>query len=272
MLGRCLLRLQQYERLLKALLVDSEIILGDPGSFESERATRGAKYANMTLGTLVKSLMAEVVVPDADGPELLTNEDANAPCQGPSFVSRSRFSPIEPGWDTMRSGLKELVELRNDLVHHLIERFDIGKDAGCVAALVHLQDCNARIDQRLDELLGIADHMTQVRKEFHAFLASDPGIDLLVNGIRPDGMVDWPRSRVVSLLREAAQALKEVDGWAPLTAACARIASVAPSLTPARHGCSTWPQVLHESRLFDLTYRADQLGQKSAWYREREAR
>lgn len=34
----------------------------------------------------------------------------------------------------------------------------------------------------------------------------------------------------------------------------------------------TWPQVLSESRLFDLQYRAGDDGRKAAWFRERAAR
>lgn len=40
-----------------------------------------------------------------------------------------------------KAGLAELVDLRNDLVHHLIENFDISHENGCRAACSHLDSC-----------------------------------------------------------------------------------------------------------------------------------
>jgi hypothetical protein len=40
-----------------------------------------------------------------------------------------------------KAGLAELVDLRNDLVHHLIENFDISDENGCRAASSHLDSC-----------------------------------------------------------------------------------------------------------------------------------
>ena len=38
------------------------------------------------------------------------------------------------------AGLADLVAIRNDLVPHLIERFDISDENGCRAASSHLED------------------------------------------------------------------------------------------------------------------------------------
>lgn len=40
-----------------------------------------------------------------------------------------------------RDGLKELLDLRNGLVHHFIERYDLWQPEGCVAAREYLMDC-----------------------------------------------------------------------------------------------------------------------------------
>ncbi|BEP46225.1 hypothetical protein GmRootV15_68140 (plasmid) [Variovorax sp. V15] len=54
-LGRCLLRLQQYERLVKALAVDFEIA-GPSDELEDIRCRRGEAVAKLTLGQLIKQL------------------------------------------------------------------------------------------------------------------------------------------------------------------------------------------------------------------------
>jgi arginine repressor len=61
LLGRCLLRLQQYERLLKALIARREIS-GAVHEIESRLAERAAEVEKLTLGSLMKSLFGEVVV------------------------------------------------------------------------------------------------------------------------------------------------------------------------------------------------------------------
>ena len=60
MLGRCLLRLQQYEQLMKAIVAHHEISAsGLP--LESNQAERIADAANKTLGTLVGTLLGTYV-------------------------------------------------------------------------------------------------------------------------------------------------------------------------------------------------------------------
>ena len=60
MLGRCLLRLQQYEQLMKAIVAHHEISAsGSP--LESNQAERIADAANKTLGTLVGTLLGTYV-------------------------------------------------------------------------------------------------------------------------------------------------------------------------------------------------------------------
>ncbi|WP_275540119.1 OST-HTH/LOTUS domain-containing protein [Escherichia coli] len=48
------------------------------------------------------------------------------------------------------------------------------------------------------------------------------------------------------------------------------IADRHPEQLPAKYGCSSWRQVVHECRLFELRYREVE-GQRAAWYRPREA-
>ena len=53
----------------------------------------------------------------------------------------------------VKAAVKELVDMRNGLVHHLIERFDLWTDDGCVAAIDHLNSC---YDQGNAQGLGVA--------------------------------------------------------------------------------------------------------------------
>ena len=110
--------------------------------------------------------------------------------------------------------------------------------------------------------------MDQVQTMAAEFTQSPEFRDVLVNGILPDGSLDWPHTGIVRALRESTKGLA-VNGWARLDLARARIADKHPEQVPEKYGCRTWPQVLSESRQFDLEYRAERSGRKMAWFRER---
>src|SRR5690606_17157327 len=92
---------------------------------------------------------------------------------------------------------------------------------------------------------GWAEHMDQARRLAAEFVQSDVFHDLVVNGIAPDGTVDWPAAGIVRALREAAAQLA-VEGWTPIAAAGRWIADRHPEQLPAKYGCSSWRQVVHE--------------------------
>ncbi len=161
-----------------------------------------------------------------------------------------------------------LVSLRNELVHHLIEKFDIGSDEGCKSAIEHLVSSYERIDKHFGELREWVQSMEQAREAMAALAQSDAFHNLMVNGIAPDGTIKWPYAGIVSVLREGI-AFAEADGWALLDVVRDWAGENHPEQTPEMYSCQSWPQVIHESKQFELNYRADVTGKKSAWIRER---
>ena len=109
--------------------------------------------------------------------------------------------------------------------------------------------------------------MDQTRRLAAEFVQSDAFLDLVIDGIAPDGTVDWPAAGIIRALQEVANELA-VDGWTPVAAAGRWIMERSPEQRPNKYGCASWRQVLHESRLFELRYR-DANGRRAAWYRAR---
>lgn len=264
LLGRCMLRLQQYERLIKAIVAHHSLS-GPAHALESIRTARIAETAGKTLGTLVGQLLESYVV--TDGAETSSDPLNNAPQDVISFSMRMHLSLSAEDYAQTEDGLRELVSLRNNLVHHFIDQHDLWAVDGCRAAHDALVAAYARIDQHFEQLRGWAEHMDQVRRLTAEFVQSDAFHDLVIHGIAPDGSVDWPAAGIVRVLREASVELA-VEGWTPVVIAGRWIAHRYPEQQPARYGCASWRQVLHESRLFELRYR-DVDGQRSAWYRAR---
>lgn len=265
LLGRCMLRLQQYEHLIKAIVAHHEIA-GPAHALESIRAARVADTASKTLGTLVGNLLGSYVVTnEAETPAELT---ADAPEDVISFGMRMHLSMSAEDFARTENELKELVLLRNNLVHHFIDQHDLWSLDGCRGAHDALVAAYGRIDRHFEQLRGWAEHMDQARRLTAEFVQSDAFHDLVVNGIAPDGVVDWPAAGIVRALREAAVELA-VEGWAPVASAGRWITERHPDQLPAKYGCSSWRQVVHESRLFELRYREVD-GQRAAWYRAKQ--
>ena len=266
LLGRCLLRLQQYEHLIKAIVAHHDIA-GPAHALESIRAERIADAATKTLGTLVGYFVGSYVVTD----EVDTSDEVtgNAPNDVMSFRIRTHMSMSAEDYARTEADLKELVLLRNNLVHHFIDQHDLWSLDGCRGANDALLAAYSRIDEHFEQLRGWAEHMDQARRLTAEFVQSDAFHDLVANGIAPDGTVDWPAAGIVRVLREAAGELA-VDGWTPVASAGRWITDRHPEQLPAKYGCSSWRQVVHESRLFELRYR-DVDGRRAAWYRPKGA-
>jgi hypothetical protein len=264
LLGRCIVRLQQYERLLKAIVANYDIS-GPANALETVRAARVTATARKTLGTLVGELLGSCVVSDTDDTPF---EDTTDFPEGVAAVRfRMGLSLPEAEYVRMESELKELVTLRNTLVHHFIDQHDLWSVDGCRGAQDALVAAYSRIDQHLEQLRQWLEEMEQCRRHMAEFSKSEEFRDWVVNGIAPDGTVFWPGAGIVRALREAAGELS-VGGWAPVEGAGRWIAERFPEQVPGKYGCRSWRQVVHESQIFEIRY-LPLNGSPSACYRER---
>lgn len=264
LLGRCLLRLQQYERLIKAIVAHHEIS-GPPHALEAIQAARVDDTARKTLGALIGDLLGSYFVTNEVGTEATTN----SPDGTEWFGFRMHLGLSDVDFARTENELKELVLLRNNLVHHFIDQHNLWSLEGCRDAYDALVAAYSRIDQHFEQLRGWAEHMEQSRRLAVAFVQSDEFRDLVINGIAPDGTVDWLAAGIVRALREAAGELA-VDGWVSIAEAGRWISARFPEQLPAKYGCSSWRQVVHESRVFEIRY-FEKDRQRSARYREKES-
>ena len=248
LMGRCVLRLQQYELQLKAILARSDL-RGALQGFKSAGDARGIDTSRQTLGLLVKTFVGSVLV--GGEPAALEDDDGDRAGDPPSFRLRVRLGVDEEGLATTEAELRELVQMRNDLIHHFMERHDLWTSEGCRTALAELALLCDRIGDHVARLREWAAYIESVLQEVGMHVRSEVFHDAVVNGINPDGSVFWPGAGIVSALREASKTLA-VDGWTEVSAASRWIAERHPHQTPEKYGCRTFPQVLHESGEFDL--------------------
>jgi len=238
-------------------------ISGPAHALESIQAQRIADAAGKTLGTLVGALLGSYVTTD----EAAEVSETGVSTDVVSFSMRMHLFMSEEDYTRTENDLRELVLLRNNLVHHFIDQHDLWSLDGCCNANAALAAAYNRIDLHYEQLRSWAEHMDQARQLAAEFAQSEPFQDLVLNGIAPDGSVDWPAAGIVRALREAATELA-VDGWTHVATAGRWIAERQPEQSPARYGCSSWRQAVHESHLFELRYREVD-GRRAAWYRAR---
>lgn len=263
-LGRNLLRIQQLEIMLKSMVAHS-VVESESGDMHSFLNKRKQNVAKKTLGQVVGDLTTDVLALQANEEE--QQQEHHRDPTKIWFRTSFRIEMSPEDHQRTQQGLAELVELRNELVHHFIEIHDIWTEAGCASADAHLDDCFRLIDQRFEELREFAQHQDEARRMIANAMQSGEFTDFLLHGILPGGIgAIWSSCTIVNLLRDAEVALA-VDGWTPLARAIEYISSREPSHTPKRYGCSSWRQVLHESARFTVRREQSEPGKaKETWY------
>ncbi len=264
-LGGCLLRLQQYEMLLKDVVARSDVA-AHPAQLQAVQDAHVASAHKKTLGGLVSIL----------GEQYLTVGEVEDSCDTPQgddtawFSLRCRIRLDASQYQATTAALKELVALRNELVHHFLLRFNLLQPQGCMAAADYLDTSYQTIEGHYQTLLGWAQGMQEARKLMATYVNSDAFEDLLLNGIAPDGTVHWPASGAVRCLREG-ETRFAIDGWTRLNTATTWIHTQYPEQHPQRYGCGSWRQIIHESRQFEIRKRVntEQVG-REVWYRSRQ--
>lgn len=246
-LGRCLLSLQQSERLLKTMLHNVDVKASFPTVSnttasvpEVSRAYEQERLASMTLGGLVSAFCVDFA--RETRPDAADDTEDNTPTDQMTFQMRLGID-IEP---SVMQAMREMVALRNEWVHHLIERFDLWSASGCAQALTHLQAGFDKAERFRTHLVSIGKTMGEVHQHVATFLISPEGQDMLRSGKLP-----LSNGAVVNALRQVMEKCTPAeDGSVSLQDMVAGMQARFPRETPERYGRVSWPQLIHESKIF----------------------
>jgi len=263
--GRCLLRLQQYEILLKSM-VARQAISATSETLVHSQSVRRADVAGRTLGNLVGQLMGGYIMRAGSETDDVTPDHGSDVSH---FSFRMHLSLPSESYEALETDLRELVKLRNTLVHHFIEQQDLWTVDGCLEAEDFLCRSYAEVDRQFERLRGFASNMDETRKRAAEALQSPQLQEMIVNGIGPDGQVYWPMAGIVYTLRRACQELA-IDGWVNLQDAMQWATVSEPEQTPKKYGCARWRHVIHECGQFELR-RFTHNGRSGTWFRARHS-
>lgn len=145
--------------------------------------------------------------------------------------------------------MTELRDMRNELVHHLIERFDISDEAGCQAGTLHLQSCYARINGHLKQLSNWAKTREEVRRQTFSFLKSQEFDKLFAQAFTENA---HPTANLIFEWLRSAEVACNVDGWTQVDEAVADIVRVHGPQRPSLYGSRTWRDLLGKSEQFEI--------------------
>ena len=256
LMGQCILRLQVYELLLKSVVTAHEI--SSPiATLATAQTDRADEIRCNTLGMLIRQMLGSLLVPQGQEGKGQPRNDA------PSVTFRMQIILTQDDFNRTEADLRNLVEMRNHLVHHFIEEHDVRTLEGCQKAQEALAQDLDDIGRAHSDLRSWAEDLETTRER-----VTDQFVSAEVQNFFVEGRVPWRRVVIVRALKEAAQALAE-DGWAPVDAAVRWVNARYPDERPDDYGCTSWQQVIHESRLFDLQNRTAE-GPRQAWFRLRD--
>jgi polysaccharide pyruvyl transferase WcaK-like protein len=106
-------------------------------------------------------------------------DESKLPADQAAFAIRFRIQmTAEQSAETIRE-LDAFVALRNRLVHHFMDDFDIFSDAGCAKALQHLHDSYAEIEKQYNMLRNHLMQQEEIRQRFAAFMQTPEYLDML---------------------------------------------------------------------------------------------
>lgn len=263
-LGRCMLSLQQSERLLKALLHDADVTTVHSGregegaaAFEVSRAFEKERLASMTLGGLVTAFF-EGIAADRD-PSAGSVKKRVLPDNRLSIRTSFRWPLSGQALEDLQSSMREMVLLRNEWVHHLVERFDLASLEGCAQAVDNLQRGYEKAERFRIELQGIGKGIVEAFEHMAAFWAGPQGQGMLIHGRLP-----VESTPLLHALRDAVHGSAPADdGTVLLGEVLEKLQALHPNEKPEHYGYKSWPQVIHESRCFGMV-RRDAEGHKAA--------
>jgi OST-HTH/LOTUS domain len=268
-LGRNLLRLQQYEKLAK-FLVAEQTIAGNADDLDNAQSLRHESVANKTLGQVVGELVGNFIAPAKSTTDSIDNDEDECNLTLPFVQTSFRIEFSDEDFKRTQQKLADLVALRNELVHHFLDKHDLMTEPGCLAADTYRDECFKQIDAYWIELQQWAKHSDDLRTKLASYMKTPEFKDFIIHGIMPGNAGVLSAScTIVNLLRDAEVALAK-EGWTLLSNAIAYIGMREAEQTPKKYGCSSWRHVLHESKQFEL--RKVQVAPDlptETWYRSR---
>jgi hypothetical protein len=240
-IGRNMMLFQQLEHLLKFIVANGSFS-GYVSELNFKKEQRAASIQKQTMGQLVGQYI-ETTNPEyqdfADEPEDLKE----------AFFSFKFYTECDSVYyETKKDALAQIVSDRNELVHHMLPKFDTNSIESCIQIEKQLDKQREEILCEINELRQKVDSLQEGRKILAEFLNSDEG--------KKQFEISWLRqSRLVLLLGDIAVQTARTDGWASINIAGQLVKQHAPeevALLKERYGHESLKELIVATEIFDI--------------------
>jgi hypothetical protein len=259
-IGRNVILFQELEHILKFLASAQHPSTPMSKAMET-RAERTDSIRVQSLGQIAGQVVEELfAAPD---------DEASAPTEitEPWLSFSFRIAIDESSSEDTRKTLKALIDERNQLVHHLLSRWNLRDAEGCGALSHELDQQRLRIVRETDRFRAYANTISQMANELQAFIDSD-------DGRRQFDLMFLQSSRLAMLLAEIATTQVREDGWTLLSVAGSQLSSLVPEQfekLKREHGEGSLRKLVAAIGLFDLQFEPTPNGGMRALYRARDS-
>ena len=255
-IGRNIILFQQLEQLLKYFCVNGNIS-GFASQLQELAEQRNTSIQKQTMGQLVGQYINSV------NPELEELPAEPEEIEEVYFTFKFRIDCDSVYFEKKKEALAKVVSERNQLVHHLLPKFDLSDPESCKTIGIQLDDQSKRLRDEIKDLTANAKALSEGKKELSKFIASQ-------EGEKQFKLSFLQQSRLAVLLGEIAFQTARLDGWALMSVAGQLIRQHAPeeiALLKERYGHNSLKSLILATELFDLYEETTEKGGIRVLYR-----
>lgn len=255
-IGRNLVNFQKIERMLKYLILNGRMS-GYMSELKENNGRREAAVRKQTMGNLVEQLIENIHSEPDDS--LQSTIEPKEPYLSFSFTVNS-----DPDfYASKKRALKSLVNDRNDLVHHLLPRFNPDSIDSCLEIEQYLDQQRERLIPEYEHLKSLIENLNEARKVTADFLNSE-------EGIKQFELSFLQQSPLFQLLLNISIQQPRSDGWTLLHVAGPQIRRILPGEMEQlknQFGYKTLKELMLASELFDIVDEPTEKGGIRVLYR-----
>ncbi len=218
-IGRNMLLLQQLEGILKQLLAGSFC----EGTLSTIRENQ-RKYASQINKKSLGQLVSEFCDRSLKCPDDSETEHVGRCIEDFHIKFHCSIECDQHEYEHRKQVLADIVQERNNLIHHLLPTYNPNSIEGLTELSRQFDEQYNQVLKETEYLSDLIKRFNELRKQMAAFLLSDKGERLLVEGLLPG------ESHLERLLSQLATLAARTDGWASLTVAGNLVKELNPQL------------------------------------------
>jgi hypothetical protein len=240
-IGRNLLNFQKIELMLKHLITNGRLS-GHMSELNDILERQASAVHKQTMGSLVGKFVDNTFLGIEESSQ--TSPEPKEPYFSFSFNvnADSNF------YESKKQALKSLVDDRNDLIHHLLPRFNSESIDSCLETERYLDEQREKLIPEYDYLKSLIDDLNESRRLSADYLSSDEGIKQIELSF-------LQQSPLISLLLNISIQKPRLDGWTLLSVAGPEIRRILPEEMDQiknRYGYKTLKEIILASEFFDI--------------------